>query len=145
MEQFRADGGSLDKLAVVSGYGLDDLEKLAAELGLPKYEQGTNYVPRTGFALLHEGEEVVPRAYNLRAGGARVTRSPGSARTDALLERLIVGVDRLDSHMSRMGENMAVLTDQHDTVTEGGNGVRAEIMNVAVLAKAIAKEMKATT
>ncbi|WP_373805178.1 phage tail length tape measure family protein [Delftia acidovorans] len=145
MEQFRADGGSLDKLAVVSGYGLDDLEKLAAELGLPKYEQGTNYVPRTGFALLHEGEEVVPRAYNLRAGGARVTRSPGSARTDALLERLIVGVDRLDSHMSRMGENVAVLTDQHDTVTEGGNGMRAEIMNVAVLAKAIAKEMKATT
>jgi len=28
---------------------------------LPKYAQGTNYVPNTGLALLHQGEQVVPK------------------------------------------------------------------------------------
>lgn len=28
---------------------------------IPRYEKGTNYVPETGIALLHEGETVIPR------------------------------------------------------------------------------------
>lgn len=38
---------------------------------LPKYEQGTNYVPRTGLALLHEGEAVVPKKYNSGGGSGQ--------------------------------------------------------------------------
>lgn len=35
----------------------------------PSYEIGTNYVPKTGLAMLHEGEEVTPKAWNPAAGG----------------------------------------------------------------------------
>lgn len=31
---------------------------------VPKYEQGTNYVPNDGLAYLHQGEAVVPKKYN---------------------------------------------------------------------------------
>ena len=31
---------------------------------VPKYEQGTNYVPNNGLAYLHQGEAVIPRKYN---------------------------------------------------------------------------------
>jgi hypothetical protein len=37
---------------------------------LPKYEQGTNYVPADGLAYLHEGEAVVPKAHNTAAARA---------------------------------------------------------------------------
>ena len=39
--------------------------------GLPGYAEGTPYVPRTGLALVHQGEAVVPRKYN--TGGSRNT------------------------------------------------------------------------
>jgi hypothetical protein len=40
--------------------------------GLPMYEKGTDYVPRTGQAIVHEGEMVVPRrtADKIRFGQA---------------------------------------------------------------------------
>lgn len=31
---------------------------------VPKYEQGTNYVPNDGLAYLHQGEAVIPKKYN---------------------------------------------------------------------------------
>lgn len=37
-----------------------DKEKKA----VPSYKHGTSYVPKTGLALLHEGEKVVPKAQN---------------------------------------------------------------------------------
>lgn len=38
--------------------------------GVPRYETGTNYVPRDGLAYLHEGEKVVPKKYNTSANGS---------------------------------------------------------------------------
>ena len=37
--------------------------------GAEEYQHGTDYVPRTGWAYLHEGERVIPAAQN-RAGDA---------------------------------------------------------------------------
>lgn len=120
MEQFRADGGSLDKLAVVSGFGLGDLEKLATELGIPKFEQGTNYVPRTGLALLHQGEEVVPRPYNPMAG----SRAPvGNAELIAEVRALRTEVAQLRAAAQRTAQNtdpLPGMADQFDTVAAAG-------------------------
>lgn len=42
----------------------------ALNLEVPKFDVGTNYVPRTTLAMVHEGEAIVPKAYNPWAGGA---------------------------------------------------------------------------
>lgn len=43
---------------------------LSATYGdLPKYSQGTPWVPETGYALLHRGEAVIPASANRQGGG----------------------------------------------------------------------------
>ena len=39
---------------------------------IPMLAQGTNYVPRDMFAYLHEGEAVVPAAYNTGTKGTTI-------------------------------------------------------------------------
>lgn len=41
-----------------------NLEPIEIPRFVPKYEQGTNYVPNDGLAYLHQGEAVVPKKYN---------------------------------------------------------------------------------
>lgn len=56
--------------------------------GVPNFEEGTDYVPQTGLALLHEGEAVVPReaAERARTEGEGVsTKSPRSDRVSSTL------------------------------------------------------------
>ena len=38
-------------------------------LDVPKFDVGTNYVPRDMLAMIHEGEAIVPKAFNPAAGG----------------------------------------------------------------------------
>lgn len=68
-----------------------DLELTPGALGisLPGFAQGINYVPHDMLARIHEGEAVVPKAYNPAAGG--------SSRTDALIEGLTKEVQRLQT------------------------------------------------
>lgn len=47
-------------------------EAVAATLALASFAAGTDYVPRTGFALLHEGEAVTPASENRGGGGVHV-------------------------------------------------------------------------
>jgi TP901 family phage tail tape measure protein len=71
-------------------------ESLSTALGLPIFHQGTNYVPRTGFALLQEGEAVIPRYSNPAAGGgydgnaAMVSRLESIERTLVELGKAVV-------------------------------------------------------
>lgn len=51
----------------------------ALGLEVPALATGTNFVPQDMLAMLHEGEAVVPRAFNPAAGGA----APGSAGVDS--------------------------------------------------------------
>lgn len=53
-----------------------ELEALARLRGIPGYKVGTDYVPRTGFALLHEGERVVTAQDNAKDNYMR-TSYPG--------------------------------------------------------------------
>lgn len=71
----KAQATSLLELQSMRAATATSLEETAAILAskfgitLPKLATGTNYVPTTMPALLHEGEAVVPRAFNPAAGG----------------------------------------------------------------------------
>ncbi len=58
---------------------------IGAQFGLsvPSYDVGTPYVPATGLALIHEGEAIVPKAYNPAAGG-----KSSQAQSDELAEQV---------------------------------------------------------
>lgn len=45
-----------------------------AQLGaIPKFELGTDFVPYTGLAIVHQGEKIIPAAQNARGGGPSTT------------------------------------------------------------------------
>lgn len=49
------------------GREADDTEATAGmniDMNLPSYKKGTRFVPRTGPAILHKGEKVIPRKVN---------------------------------------------------------------------------------
>lgn len=65
--------GAINKLSVqvpdwVPGIGGQrwgfNLQPVEIPRFVPKYEQGTNYVPNDGLAYLHQGEAVIPKKYN---------------------------------------------------------------------------------
>lgn len=89
IEQFRESGGSLDKLAVVGNVGLADLEKLVDEMGIPRFDVGTNRVPQDMLAMVHRNEAIVPAAFNPWAGGTGMGGVNSNARLETLLSQLI--------------------------------------------------------
>ena len=59
---------------------------------IPKLAVGTNYVPQDMLAYLHEGEAVVPKAYNPAAGGmGEMANVIASAVGTAVLQAMQVG------------------------------------------------------
>ena len=56
-------------LADLSGLYESDWEKWFKNSGLPSYDIGTNFVPRDTLAMVHQGEAIVPKAFNPWAGG----------------------------------------------------------------------------
>ena len=61
---------------------------------LPSYAVGANYIPHDQIAQLHEGEAVVPKAYNPAAGGVG---GGNTERLENLVEALTAEVMRLQS------------------------------------------------
>lgn len=57
---------------------------------IPSFDVGTNYVPRDMLAMIHEGEAIIPRAYNPTANGG----GNSNAETANALRRM---ADRLDA------------------------------------------------
>jgi hypothetical protein len=87
---------------------------------VPAYATGTNYVPHDGPAYLHEGEAVVPRAYNPAAGGGQ-----SNARLESLVEGLTKEVQRLQSIANDGNTHARRTADTLDNVTEGGSKMRS--------------------
>lgn len=66
---------------------------------IPRLNVGTNYVPRDGFAFLHEGEAVVPKAYNPAVGGG------DNRETIRMLERVEKAVKELKYIQAVIGQD----------------------------------------
>ena len=112
---------TLLQLAEANATSLIDLQRIRAQvaasleqtgaglagrygLSVPRLATGTNLVPKDMLALLHEGEAVVPRAYNPAAGGGE-----GSAQVVAELRALreenkaqALAIVRLQTEMNKV-------------------------------------------
>ena len=87
----QAMGGSLSDIASALGYRYEDVLLAAERAGIPRFDVGTNYVPQDMLALIHQGEAIVPKAFNPAAHGLPST----SDATAELLARLIAEVQAL--------------------------------------------------
>lgn len=65
----KGSGFTLAQAGVILGTEPGSLESFAREMDWPVFHRGTRRVPRTGFALLQQGEAVIPAAYNPFAAG----------------------------------------------------------------------------
>jgi hypothetical protein len=80
---------------------------------------GTNYVPYDMTAQIHEGEAIVPKAYNPAAGGQQ-----SSARLERLVEGLTAEVKRLQAIVNDGNKSNERIASTLDNVTEGGANMR---------------------
>jgi hypothetical protein len=75
-ELLRLNAGSFSEFAQGQATLLASLTETAQflnrrfRLRIPGFAVGTDYVPRDMLAMIHEGEQIVPKAYNPNAGGS---------------------------------------------------------------------------
>lgn len=80
---------------------------------------GTNYVPRDMLAQIHEGEAIVPKAYNPAANGG----GANTARLESLVEKLTEEVKALKALQAENNADTRQHAQQFDAVSAGGNAL----------------------
>ena len=116
LEATHASGATLSDLATVAGYRYEDLLKAAESVGVPRFAVGTNYVPQDMLALIHEGEAIVPKAYNPAAHAL----PQASSASSELLTRLIAEVQALRAQTAQLEAQARRTADATNGNPEGG-------------------------
>lgn len=91
---------ALEKAAMLSATTAVDVARMRAWLAnsmsdtmaalgmsVPQFAVGTNYVPRDMLAMVHQGEAIVPKAYNPAAGGGEVADEIRALRQEVAMLR----------------------------------------------------------
>lgn len=99
---------------------------------IPKLDVGTNYVQRSGLAIIHEGEAVVPKAYNPAANVNALRAASDNSEVAAEIRAMRAENEQLRKDLNhvlgRVAESAEKTADLIDNVTEGGNAMRSEVM-----------------
>lgn len=99
---------------------------------IPKLDVGTNYVQRSGLAIIHEGEAVVPKAYNPAANVNALRAANNNSELTAEMRAMRKENEQLRKDLnlllSRVADSTEKTADLIDEVTEGGNAMRSEVM-----------------
>lgn len=118
---------SLSDLNVIRGQILKSLadtrEIIGARYGLtlPAFDVGTNRVEKDMVALIHEGEAIVPKAYNPAAGGVS-----GDNRVVEQLSILNKRIESLTAYVREIEADTARLDRNVNDVTQGGTAILTE-------------------
>jgi phage-related minor tail protein len=102
-------GITLAEADQIIGAAPGTLEDWAQAMGLPVFHEGTNFTHR-GFALLDEGEAVIPRRFNPAAGGSDSTAAL-LARIAASHEAALARIESLEKTLIAHGRTLAEATD----------------------------------
>lgn len=105
-------GISTDQAAYVLGMTRAELLERFASVGIPAFAVGTNYVPRDMLAQIHEGEAIVPKAFNPWAGGGGMQMN--TARLEALVEKLTEENQRQAGEIVRLNLRVAKVLERWD-------------------------------
>ncbi|WP_322737040.1 phage tail length tape measure family protein [Delftia tsuruhatensis] len=121
-EDFRAAGGTARDLAYLYGFSESDVLAALDRNGIPRFDVGTNRVPRDMLAMIHKDEAIVPAPFNPWAGGASMG-SVGNAELLAEVRALRSEVSELRMAAQRTAQNtnpLPQMADRFDTVSESG-------------------------
>lgn len=130
-------GWSLGGVSAATGISPEDLEKFLATKVMqvandgriiPKFDVGTNYVPRDMIAQIHEGERIIPAADNARLMALLANASQGG-QNDALVaevKALRAEVTALRAERTAADVPMHRMAWQFANVTAGGNAMMTE-------------------
>lgn len=118
---------SLAQLRAIQGQTAGTLEKLGGQyagqygLSIPRLSTGTNYVPADMLAMLHQGEAVVPAAYNPSNSG-----SNGNTQMVAELQALRVAIATLQKAADKTADSTASTNKTLLNVTLGGVAMQTQ-------------------
>lgn len=122
-----AQATSLLQLRAIQGQTAGTLEKIGGQyagqygLSIPKLATGTNYVPQDMLALIHQGEAVVPAAYNPNNGG-----SGGNAQVVAELQAMRLAIATLQKAADKTADSTATTSKTLLNVTLGGVAMQTQ-------------------
>ena len=113
-------------IARIYGIPESDIDALFKGAGIPRFDVGTNYVPRDMLAVVHEGEQIIPKAYNPAA-------NPGMGGSNAELvaevRALREAVAALQAAANETAGNTRLMPQmgrQFNDVTNGGTVLRSK-------------------
>lgn len=99
---------------------------------VPKYEQGTNYVPNDGLAYLHQGEAVVPKKYNTPY---QQDNSGMSNAIDRLAQQVARISEKVEQGIPVKGQFVQRGSDLVATVEKANNRMKNNVLNNKVYAR----------
>ena len=103
------------------GLPMADVTSFFAAYGIPKFAVGTNYIPNDMVAMLHEGEAVVPKAYNPAAGG-----DSNSALLDEM-RAMRAEIAALRASAADTADNTKRTASTLVNVTRGGEAMQTQV------------------
>lgn len=102
--------------------------------GVPSYDVGTAYVPRTGIALIHQGETILPAAVSAFARDQGITIGPAAAGSDSTAVVAELRALRTE-HSNSQAQLVARLAALEDAQREGSTRIANEARRAADIAQ----------
>ena len=114
------EGVTEAEIARAWGASAEETRRWFGNAGVPQFAVGTNYVPRDMLAQIHEGEAIVPKAYNPAANGA----GGSNAELVAELRQLRAAYERQQAALDKIEKSTRSTDTTLRNVTPNGDSLQ---------------------